>query len=841
MPEIDITGSSPKGTNQVGDAKFSNDTYRNAHLENASINASLNAQRRLAERVKSEVDTRAKTIRQLDDRQYKDARTLAQFENSQLDMRIRKQKNADNQEYKDAFQLARLENSNLDMRIRKQKAEDAREYREARGLAHLENTNIDIRARRQKALDERKYRDDYALAMRMNRDYDIRAARIPTNPGIAFAKGFGANGGGIGNRLAGGWHELLQSIPVLGPAIEMAMGAAKDLVMAPQEVQSTLAGMYASAKPIMDLRLQGAQIGREGGFTNTAWANSLAPTSGGMGAVPAWMRQFGVDPLDVAGVLGAYGPGRIGSTLQGMGVAGDLYSMANSNYTSAFSASQLAGMAGNYQTLTGGNPSYGQGNGLLDGDQGRGSMAEYWRKFQGVLATGVAYGLDSSQVGNTLNTLVSNAGAQGSQINTGALSSFWSRMVSSGDPNMRTGQGVLTAQQAAAANVNSSGYGGNVLATQALSTEINLRGGLKSMTTRAGVAKMFGVDLAHASPSILATVDDVISEAKKGNITGAITASQPLANSNPDFDFKAGMDTVKTMPGYATMSQFSRDQAAAGYAGVSVQAYRDWRINTNNGTVLDGGGFVKPIDLGSNKSIIDAAAAKSGVSTALYESLVQHESGGNFRRPNAKSGDAGFGQVSLGTFNTLQSKGLLDSRWKFSDLSTNPQASAEAGAAALKMYTGQYGLAKGLEYYGGWVNSDGSLKTDPNPKDTPQQRAAWNANFARKAGNYVGGILGSADPQDIGNVQSIVAGIAQGNVDTSRGPEQALETALSGSNGDAIITFEQATTDFQASVGKFADSITAWIHNLNTPTSTKMSQYNGLVNHPRGNRPPSSP
>jgi hypothetical protein len=801
VPEIDITGSSPKGNNQIGDANFSNDAYRNAHLENASINASLNAQRRLAERVNSDIDTRSKTVRQIDERQYKDARTLAQFENAQLDMRIKKTKNADAAEYKDAYALARLENTNQDLRIRKQRAEDAREYREARGMAQYHNTNIDIQARKQKAADDRKYRDDYALAMRENRDIDIRNGRSSGGGGGGlfgtFARGYSSRPG-IGAGFEGGMSALMSQIPLVGPIAEMITGALKDAFMAPQEVMGTLDNMYTSAKPLMDLRLAGGTIGRAGGFSNKGFADALLP---GSGHPMDWMSAFGVRPEDVAPVLQSYGASRIGSTDQGMSVASDLFRMSQSDYLGNFSASQLGGMANQFQTLNGANPNASPFAGILDpqgeGNGTSGTADGYFRKLQSVMATAVGYGLDTSQVGNTMQSLMSNAASQGSaNIDFNKLAGFWNQLTSSGDPNMRTGQGVLSMQQGINNNIDSQGYGGNVLTTQAFQYAVNQRkGGLKGLGSASAVANMFGIDTTTASPATMALLNQAATEAKTGSIVGFASAAAPLEKTSPQFDLNAAWGWAKaSMPNASVTDQM---QAAAKAAGVTYEQFSDWKSGSGQFAPSTGFKQMNPMT-GQMGDITTAAANKAGVNPALLGSLFGVESGGRVDASKPNSMYQGLGQVSAATLAPAQKLGYVDSSISFGDLNKDPAKSAAASAGVLKMYLDKNGgdVTQALLGYGGWKDKNGHI---------------GNLAGAQK---YVGTIEANADPQGVDQVQQIVANLGQGDMNQSRGAEAALNSSLTGGNGDAILSFERSTTNFQASVGQFSGAIIQFIRGI---------------------------
>jgi hypothetical protein len=824
VPEIDITGNDPKGVNTVGDAKFSNDTYRNAHLDNAS----LNAQRRLAERVNSDIDTRSKTIRQLDDRQYKDARTLAQFENAQLDMRIKKQKNADNQEYKDAYALARLENTNLDMRIRKQKAEDAREYLNARGLAQYENTNMDIRVRKQKAADDRKFRNDYALAMRINRDIDLRNANSG-NSGFGYHLGNFANGasgggvrGGVGSLLTG----MLETTPV-GMGVLAGVAALKALITVPQELTGAFNDLYQAAKPAIDLRYAGAALGRAGGYDNSDWTGSLVKPNGD----PLdWMQRYGVGAPDVAGIVQGLGASRFQSAGAALTAAADVSGASQSLYLGALGRDQLAGMGNDFLTYGANNQNTGSSprtlqNPRYPGSMQMGTLNAYYSKLQSVMQAAVSYGLDSSKVGNTLDNLLVNAGNQGSSsIDTGKLGDFWNQMASSGSPSMRGGQGVLQAQAAYSQTSQSLGYGGNTPATMAAAYDIQKHGGIKSLTTIAGLQAYTGINYASASPQAKRQMDNVIAAAKNNDMLQTTTMLGYVMQGDPTYIPRISQQWSNS---FAGLTQGQHDEMAGSVSGAGYGASTAFASGSTSGTPPPAGFGLTSFSPSDQKGIL-AASKSSGVSSALLTGLFHLESTDGTQLQSTTKGSTarGLGQINRGTYDTFRKMGIISADTSWDDILFDPTKSATASANILGYYlkrngSGKYGLEQSLldYHYGG-----STTVTPDNMGSTPG------------ASQYVGTIEQAAmgaDNQKVGDLNQELSRLSQMNIDTSQPAAAGLST-LSGDTGQIITSFTAASTSFQTGVTQLAAYLAKLgVQGLTTGGSTGRQGNRFVFNHGR--------
>jgi uncharacterized protein (UPF0297 family) len=403
----------------------------------------------------------------------------------------------------------------------------------------------------------------------------------------------------------------------------------------------------------------------------------------------------------------------------------------------------------------------------------------------------VSYGLDSSKVGNTLdNMLVSAAGQGASSINTGKLGDFWNQMVSSGNPNMRGGQGVLQAAAAYSQTSTSLGYGGNTPASMAAAYDIQKHGGIKGLSTIAGLEAYSGIKYASADPQTKRQMDNVIQAAKTGDMNQTATMLGFVMQGDPTYIPRISAQWANSVGG---LTQGQRDYIAG---SVSGGGYGNATASASGSTA----GTPPPVGFGlasfsaSNQQGILAASKSSGVNAALLTGLFHTESvdGTELQSLTKGSTARGLGQINYGTYQTYKKMGLISTDTSWDDILNDPTKSATASANILSYYMKRNGPGKqGLEqslldyHYGGATSV------------TPDNM--WATPGAKQ---YVGTIEQAAigaDNQKVGDQNQELSRLEQMNLDSAV-PAAAAMGLLSGDAGQVMASFTAGATSIQTAV-----------------------------------------
>ncbi|WP_158805639.1 transglycosylase SLT domain-containing protein [Acidisoma sp. L85] len=697
MPQISITGNGGKSANNSGEGDGNSEEGGNflGNYDSKRIASSYqklqNQRRQEAQWINSNLDqvrrsyaTQAKLENQNADLIRKHYRQEAEYENRSFDAR-RKQ----------ARQEAEYHNRSFDARQKQQQRADQSFFRTYQAATRENN----IRDNRSAAASYHNMRYN---AEQENRLYDqkssfsrhgggFRAAAAQLGRALEGRTGFAGRVGNAATSFgeASSIRGALESgaLGAAGASALMAFDIAKDTVELPGKYSSKLNGLVAGARPFYDLQSSAARFGRGQGFDG----QSLVDATYTHGAPPAWMAKYGLSPtgaLDLARQAGQ----PIGSADQLQAVDTSVMAASRAQYIGGLDPSTLAGMAKTFTTLSGsGNNPNAEGNFSSRGTA-TGQVNDFYRRMAGAVQTGARLGLDASNVGGAIMSLMQVSAAKGAtNVDAGSLSSYWSREASGGLAAMRDGSGVVDSVSALLSSANSAGYNGSALQNMAMQNFVNTHGGMAKSVS--AVAKQLGLDPTSLSPVNKKLLSDAAAAGKNGDQLGYNNSIKQLMQP----DQIAQMDTSWLKQ--SGLPVYAQTAAYASMTGQDTSAAANW---------LSGGGNAPPLTKGSGlgwsdvddreKGLIVKYAKGAGVDPSIVASLINTES--SFR-PGATNGDHyGLGQISPGALADVQKNGM-DKDVKLSDLydaDTNTRVTSDYLGLLKKRYGSD---EQALEHYYG--------------------------------------------------------------------------------------------------------------------------------------------
>ncbi len=288
--------------------------------------------------------------------------------------------------------------------------------------------------------------------------------------------------------------------------------AAEKVLTAPITLANAYKGLVSAQQPYLDFRIGLAQMGRAGNFNSRDLEEMILPRGQGAAGylkhlVPtqqrtAAMEQLGLGPLDIQR--------NIKSTR-----------IAPRSATEAFDTAASIRRA--YLAPGVGLPEQALGQALgqsrVLGMTKPGEENKFFGQLGQTMVASTREGLDHSRTSAVMLGLAQQQASNGALApsSMSALSDFWSRMVSSGMPLMRSGEGVLNAAASIQNAAGTIGVTGDTPRTMITASYFNRRGGMP--TDEEGLRKSLGVDkqtwnTAMSTPAAQQTLMDYQSAAK---------------------------------------------------------------------------------------------------------------------------------------------------------------------------------------------------------------------------------------------------------------------------------------------------------------------------------------
>jgi hypothetical protein len=716
--------------------------------EKARREAEAQAKKDLAAQQKREREAEATERRQKREAETKKRRedAAAEREKRQAEVKERRDKARSEREKQQADAKKRREDAQAE---REKQQADARKRREeeqqrsglvaaGRGftamgatIAKSATARIDAReaqkeaeARKKDAEDKARYIESWRMAQIENANYNARqktyAGRIanaraaaagrgiPPNMSLVPYRGAGGNGGGgfgggrsmVPHGGGGGSPALMEEggIPidaagfglirmlgtaglVAGAAFEAAQVAykvVKEAVSIPHQVGALYSSAESEAAPFMDLRYGMANIGRAGGFQGRRLQKYIYDHNG----PTALGTEYGLKPEEMLGILQNYG-GAIQSPEHGAFLIDTIAQANRMPFLGGMGENRYAQSLGIANTL--GVSGYDTHGGTSSNAQ------EYFKDLGRTMAVATAQGLDQAKVLTSIEGLLRSSGSRGVAVNGPALNDWWTQMMSSGSPSMRSGEGQIAAAAGVDAALSTIGPGGDAPRIQALYSYIQKHGG--NPTTEEGLGKIIGGQRLQA---IMSTgtgrqgVKDVLSAFKSGqSIVGLRYLADIMQGQDPSFMMEVARESASGWGATGTI-------IGAHIAGVSDNDYRAY---------IAGRGAHRPAAMGAMgrfdalpddiQDAIKKASAATGLPTSLIQATMFAESRGNRNTPGAfAAGEWHRGLMQVGDREMAQ-LGYDPSQ------SGDPATNIMAGSRLLKQRIDQFGIGGGINSYHG--------------------------------------------------------------------------------------------------------------------------------------------
>jgi len=534
---------------QAANARRQADTaYRQTRAEAEYTHRDFSLRDQLAKRRAREEAQGQARIRKAFDDSMRQARAEAEYENQRRDRAQRTKQRQDTQ-YGRARDAAYAENDRFDARVARG-ARTARQYQDQFDPGYHRIGDIArLGQRGQRAARDRDYtelklieaelkkidsnlvkdlRENPARAEMIGRQREqvaIAQARVAagkaddTNP-------FGGVLGAIGAIKASPWMKVASAVGEL----------VVDAITSPELIAKMYDGLLSGATPYMNLQLGSRDIGRAGDFAGSDLASTLYPG----GKTPGWMAAYGYTPQSALSTLGTYGiPVQSASDAQGIlqsignaQLAPYLGGLGLDRYAKSANLAQTLGV--HFQDEYGFDRAFSPSSPMSRNSQGgNGDLDSYWRQWQRVMTAATAAGMDHSQVMSSVEGLMrSTASAGGAETNFSDISAFWWRLAQSGTPNMRSGQGEMTALAGMTSAINSTGLNGGTAQNTALYNYFSRNGGIPK--TSDALAKFLHVNPDTMSPGEKAEFDAAFNAAQEGNSAVFFQYLQPFLRSKSD-------------------------------------------------------------------------------------------------------------------------------------------------------------------------------------------------------------------------------------------------------------------------------------------------------------------
>lgn len=267
------------------------------------------------------------------------------------------------------------------------------------------------------------------------------------------------------------------------PALRTAMDIAIATAGAPFAIGKAVSGLVGMQQPYLNFRIGGSQLARAGGFNMNDLQSRILPSGFLNSAVPGLgqsdqMRALGLGPSDVLRNLNSYG------------VAPRSASEAV-NIASTIRSAYIAPGIGLNENVLGGLLGQARNSGAVQGGTEAAfnmSAQRYFSELQKVTATATSLGVDRSRFANIFTqTMATGIGVP----NPATASNFIGRMLNSGSPEMRSGQGVVGLMGDINKSMANLGPGGGPVQNIGLMSFFQNQGGMP--TSEAGLKKALGV------------------------------------------------------------------------------------------------------------------------------------------------------------------------------------------------------------------------------------------------------------------------------------------------------------------------------------------------------------
>lgn len=439
--------------------------------------------------------------------------------------------------------------------------------------------------------------------------------------------------GGSGNspamnalgRVGGGLGLLLRN-----PKIDLAVGAITSAVMLPRTIYGVEKAIYSQQAPWINFKLNAAQIARGAGgglrtsdltklLVNTGLGPSVAP---GM-SIPPWMSALGLGPTDALKDLNAFGTAPR-NRRQAQGI---ITGIRNAFLMPGLGLSEdrVASLGATANTL-----GY-FGNGALTGSRNyEEAFNKYFNKLAKVSESATAMGLDRSRVVQTIAAATMQNAQRGglAPMAIGPLAQLWGRLASSGSPEMRSGEGVLSVLQGEQKTTQGFGIGGPAGPNLVFSSFLSRHGGAPK--TQAQFAKQLQLSSDTERKLQLSPAAQQAWKAYKSAVQhGSPDALQFLGqyiSSEPE-----AVNRIFAGSAYGSISGRPDLQARmqAGFENITIGQSLAYQSGSN-----PAGGSLgyRAMPSESMRAEITKAAIANGVPPALYLAMVSAES--NFQGNN---------------------------------------------------------------------------------------------------------------------------------------------------------------------------------------------------------------
>lgn len=469
-------------------------------------------------------------------------------------------------------------------------------------------------------------------------------------------------------RIGGGLGLLLRN-----PKIDLAVGAITSAVMMPRSVYGIERAIYGQEAPWINFKLGAAQVARAGGMrtsgltrllVNTGLGPSIAP---GM-STPAWMSAIGIGPTDAMKDLTNFGTAPR-SSRQARGI---ITGIRNAFLMPGLGLNEdrIASLGATANTL-----GY-FGNGPLSGNRNyEEQFNKYFNKLAQVSESATAMGLDRSRVVQTIAAATTQNAQRGglAPMSLGPLTALWERLVSSGSPGMRSGEGVLSFLQGEQKTAQNFGIGGPTGPNLVFSSFLARHGGAPKTQAQAAAQVHLSADAERRlqlSPAAQQAWKAYISAVQHGS-PDALQFLGQYFQSEPE-----AINQIYEGSAYGAINRPDlQARMRANFGNITVgQA-----LSFESGQNAAGGqlGFRATPTEAMRAEIVKAAQA-NGVPPEFYLSMVSAES--NFAGNNPAQ-VTGHGPMNPKTSIWTGAKILGDYYKHFSDVHDETQRELMAGAA----------------------------------------------------------------------------------------------------------------------------------------------------------------
>lgn len=519
----------------------------------------------------------------------------------------------------------------------------------------------------------------------------VQAARASARPG---------RGGTIG-RIAGQFMLARNSSSTLGSMLAgegvgagpwgMALSAGLSLAGAAVTAPQTIATQYArwmgnSARSRM-LSHGSLDLGIRNGMSDRF--GDIRQVFHRRGQLSGWQAQYGVDDLQalqmvsnlgvpISSVGGVQSAARL---LASVPYQTGLMGMSRDQATGILQQGHALGLSSATARVSGATASNSQGFNLRGGFNAQSDQA-YLNRFGRIMRQATAEGLDASQVGSTMTSLLGMAATSGQgYTNPNASFRLASGLMASGDASMRSGSGILSFQAGINGATQGIGFGGDSTRNTIFHNYFARHGGVP--TTMASLRRL-GVQTTNLTTAQRQNLNDALTAFRNGNEASGLSLLQPFLQGENGAGIlnRVGSDEARFMPS-SMQPLFMRN-----FMGVGTSQYYDYQ-------------YARQYNSAHRTGVIDdrarALAARTGVGAQTLADLWSYETGNRSVRGGAGNRYYGVGQVGSEALNDLKKAYPREfGNASLQDLQKNPELGRTASALYLQMLTQRHhGDARG--------------------------------------------------------------------------------------------------------------------------------------------------